>query len=209
MEGNWPWWVAAPALYLVIICLVPLDWVERQVVQERQIYVAHLGGETAVELITVANQRYQRWFEESGVHAAIRNAMIPSDEERQASKGLENLGSATVFPYFESRVDAFHMICYIAILRGSSLVIWWPLLVPMMLAAMNDGYQAWRKKRYTFEYTSPLLHRSAWRTFVYLPAMLWIFLIIPIVISPMVMPMLCGVFAGLAMLFIRNTQKRI
>ncbi|PBU82125.1 DUF4400 domain-containing protein, partial [Escherichia coli] len=145
---------------------------------------------------------------DSGFYEGMYQTLIPSEEERQKSKGMQDMGKGW-FVWVKGRMEAFVNVIYQFYTRLALLAAWAPYMLILFVPAVYDGMMTWRIKRTNFDYASPVLHRYSVRGTMYLMAGLFIAFFIPIALDPVVIPMTmmtCCVLVGLTF---GNLQKRV
>ena len=110
-------YVASVAIFLselAIICLlVPVRVVEGAINEEYAMSVKSLGLEITDKVYEKARKDYESALIESGIYTAVVRHLIPTDEERRNSVGMEDLGTRDGwFPLVQSRINATTTIIY-------------------------------------------------------------------------------------------------
>lgn len=206
-----PWYVVACLLLLelcVILLLVPGNWMQQQILKEASYVESSLGVETRDWIHDKANGWFNRSVMESGIYDEMYRTVIPTEAEKQKSRGMENMGKAW-FVWLESRLIAVLAAFYQFLSRCALFLAWAPYMLLLLIPAIYDGWASWRIKRTNFDYASPVLHRYSVRGASVLLIGLLITFFAPIALTPMLIPvvmMSCCVLLGLAM---GNAQKRI
>lgn len=192
----------------VILLLMPKNITERMILEEYRMLESHLGKDSRTWIEEKAGEWYRTTILDTGFYEGMYQTLIPTEEEKAESKGMESLGSWW-FPMVEGRIEAFTNMIYQFYMRAALILTWLPYVIILLLPAVYDGVMTWKIKRTNFSYASPVLHRYSVRGFVWTLAVLFLLIIAPIAISPAVIPvalMICSVLVGLA---IGNWQKRI
>lgn len=206
-----PFWLVALFLALeavVVLLLVPGDWTDRAIKKERVLVSQIMGQESAEWIQSKADQWYQSSMLDSGFYAAMYHHLIPTEQERRNSRGLETFGGK-VFVWVDDRLEAFGNVVYQFLARSALLFMWAPYLLLILLPAIYDGVMTWQIKRSNFAYASPVIHRYSLRLNGLLAVGLLIAFTAPIALSPIIIPIVmvaCSVLVGLS---ISNLQKRV
>jgi hypothetical protein len=206
-----PLWLVAWLLVievLVILLLVPGDWTDKTIRRESELVEQNLGYEARQWISDTAGDWYKTSVLDSGFYAAMYHTLIPTEEERRKSKGMENMGQAW-FVWVEGRIEAFTNVIYQFYTRLALLSSWAPYLLILFIPAVYDGLMSWKIKRTNFDYASPVVHRYSIRGTFFLSMGLFITFFAPIALNPIVIPavmMCCCVLLGLAF---GNLQKRV
>lgn len=206
-----PLWLVAWLLVievLVILLLIPGDWINKTIQRELELMEKNLGYETRQWISNTAGDWYKTSMLDSGFYDAIYRTLIPTEDERKKSKGMEDMGQIW-FAWVEGRIKSFTNVIYQFYMRLALLYSWAPYLLILFIPAVYDGLMSWKIKRTNFDYASPVVHRYSIRGALFLGVGLFIAFFAPIALNPMVIPvamMLCCVLLGLAL---SNVQKRI
>lgn len=193
---------------LVILLLVPGDWTDRAIKEESKLVEANLGSHTRYWIEDKAESWYQSTMIDSGFYEGVYYTLIPTEEQRLNSRGMEKMG-LWWFQWAEGRIEALGNIVYQFYTRMALLLAWAPYMAILFLPAMYDGMMTWRIKRTNFDYASPVIHRYGVRFIGYLLLGLGIAFFAPIALNPIIIPivmMACCVLVGIAM---GNLQKRV
>ena len=208
---NKPLWLVAWLLVieiLVILLLIPGDWVDKTIQRESELMEKNLGYETRQWINNTAGGWYKTSILDSGFYDAMYHTLIPTEEERKKSKGMENMGQRW-FVWVEGRIEAFTNVIYQFYVRLALLFSWIPYLFILFIPSVYDGLMSWKIKRTNFDYASPVIHRYSIQGIFLLSIGLFIIFFAPIALNPIIIPivmMLCCVLLGLAF---SNLQKRV
>ena len=206
-----PWLLVAWLLVielLAILLLIPGDWTDRAIKRESELVEQSLGVEARDWIQNKASTWFRSSVIDSGFYEGMYQTLIPSEEERQKSKGMQDMGKGW-FVWVKGRMEAFVNVIYQFYTRLALLAAWAPYMLILFVPAVYDGMMTWRIKRTNFDYASPVLHRYSVRGTMYLMAGLFIAFFIPIALDPVVSPMTmmtCCVLVGLTF---GNLQKRV
>lgn len=193
---------------VLVLIFVPGEWtervIEREAVKTRQL----LGAETQRWIHETAQGWYDTTMIDSGVYQAMHRHVIPSPEERAASRGMENLGN-TIFAWAEERLGAMMRVIYQVYSRAAMALLWMPYLLILLIPAIVDGTMRWKIKQTNFDYASPVVSRYGIRGIFVIGQIALIAFVAPLALNPLLLPlgmMLIAVMLGLTM---ANYQKRI
>lgn len=200
-------WLLALEL-VAILLLIPGDLTGRAIERESELVQQSLGREARNWITMKANTWYDASIIESGLYDATYRTLIPSEEEKKRSRGMEHMGGLW-FEWVEGRIDAVSKVIYQFYARLALLANWAPYMLLLLLPAAFDGLMTWRIKRTNFDYASPVIHRYAVRGTVAVMIGLTIAFFVPFALNPSIIPlamMVCCVLLGLAL---GNLQKRV
>lgn len=206
-----PLWVVAWLLVveiLIILLLFPGDWTKKAIEKESELVESSLGSEQRYWIKEQAESLYQSVLIDSGFYAAMHYMLIPTDEQRRNSHGMEKMGELW-FKWVKGRIDALAIVVYQFMIRLALLMSWAPYMLILLLPAIYDGMMTWRIKKTNFDYASPVIHRYGVRLIAYLMLGLGIAFFAPIALNPIIIPivmMICCVLMGIT---IGNLQKRV
>lgn len=192
----------------LVLCFVSPDHANEQIEKESTYIARDLGHETAEAVSNDAHEWYDRWIRANRVEEAVHDFFIPTKEQKARSRGLENLGDP-VFPIVESRIEAFFDMLFWMLRRLSLFLMWLPMMAPILILSLADGWLKRRIKQQTFEYASPFWHKNAFHAAVVASTILITLFFVPYAVDPSFAPCLLaitGILCGLAM---SNIQKRI
>lgn len=192
---------------LVIGLLVPGDWADRVIRQERALMRRQLGEATSQWVLATGNDWYQRWVIDTRADQVVRDFLIPTVEQRTRSEGLENLG-VPWFRWVEGRIDATLVVVQQLMMRMALLMVWLPFAPILVAPAVWDGLMTWKIKKTRFDYASPLVHRYSLMGLGLGIGLLGLSLLSPIPIPPMVLPALIFALALLMGLAVSHLQKK-
>ena len=199
----------------VVLFLVSADYARDGTVKEGAWISEALGDETNREIQRRADAMYEdtviRWELTDWFHRLF----IPSESERDGSRGLEtlgelgDLGSGSVFSVAESRWSAFLDMTYWTMRRIALFTIWLPVWLPAFVIAGVCGWFERAVKKTEFGYTSPVLFANSWRALICALLLLLVSFLCPMPMPPSIVPALLGFMAILVGLCLGNVQKRI
>lgn len=192
----------------VIALLISSEYARESTIEEADWISATLGEQTSLVLQQRADAMYEntvmRWQLDDWFHQLF----IPSESERQNSKGLEALGEKA-FDLAESRWAAFLDMTYWCMRRIALFTIWLPIWLPAFAISAAAGLLERAVKKTDFGYASPFVFSYAWRAVVLCFIVLLMSFLCPVPMPPSVVPALLGVIAVLLGLCFGNVQKRI
>ncbi len=138
-------WLLCLALMLEIIAigvLVPGDWTGGVISKEKQMIQNQLGAQTSYWIGQTSHRWYQSWVVDTQMEQSVRDFLIPTEEQRLRSKGMENMGGFW-FVWVEDRIQAFFDVLYQVFTRFALLMVWLPFALILMLPALWDGLMTW------------------------------------------------------------------
>lgn len=193
---------------VVVLVLVPNEFVKDAIIKEANYVQRSLGTKSQEWIKGKAVTWYQHSIIDSGAYESVYNHLIPSQEQAQNSKGMENMG-VWWFKWVSERLEAIATLIYQFYTRLALLLMWLPYMLVLLLPAIYDGTMTRKIKLTNFDYASPVLHRYSMRaTWIILTGIAVLFLA-PIAIDPIYIPVALMVSCVLIGLAVGNLQKRI
>ncbi|MFC1336960.1 MAG: DUF4400 domain-containing protein [gamma proteobacterium symbiont of Clathrolucina costata] len=200
------WIVAIEAI--IVTVLIPGDWTARVIEQESELLEMRLGAEEH----RWVHDRARSWFNstlmESGVYQTALNHIVPTEEEKARSKGMEEMGGVW-FSWAEGRLQAMANAYYHILARLALLLTWAPYFLILLIPAVFDGITTWRIKRTNYDYSSPLLHQYSTLGIAYVVIGMVALFLAPIVLDPTLIPAAMMIVCVMAGLMVGNLQKRM
>lgn len=193
---------------VIVGVLVPNHWLENSIVSEREMVTDWLGEDTTLSLIESTNKIYKYLFVDTNI-VRYSYGLIPTEEERQRSRGFEEFGRDFFFPYVKSRIDVMWSAIYQSLQRTSLFLMWVPYMLPLFIPAIIDGLSIRNIKKVTYGYTSSVRYHTAYHILVLLLAAVPIYLAIPVAVTPISVLVWACIFSFSAMLMMANLQKKI
>lgn len=204
----WPVvWVIALEI-VVVLLLVPGEFTQQAIDKESNYIERSLGSDSRKWITTTADEWYDRWMIQSGAYEAIHHHMIPTEKERERSRGLQQAGKGW-FGWIEGRIEALGKVVYQMCMRLALVMLWAPYMLLLLIPAVYDGTMSRMISRTNFNYTSPVLHRYSVRGLMFVFGTMITLMLLPIAVDPVIIPvalMFACVLTGVA---VGNLQKRI
>ncbi|KAA1053855.1 hypothetical protein FHW79_006302 [Azospirillum sp. OGB3] len=213
-NATWARWVLWFILgeFVMIAILTPmlgrdaLDWLTRV---ERQWSLAELGLNATLWVETSGFRAYATIFRDTGAERNVYEFFLPTQDLIVESRGLEALGANVYFPMVKAGLDALFGSLQRLFVRLAAVVLWLPTVPLFLVPAVLDGMMSWRRKQYTFDYPSPLVHGYAAAAVKCLLVGLPLALLLPVPIPPLLAPFFFIGVSLLIMVVASHTMKRI
>jgi len=200
------WIIAVEAI--IVTVLIPGDWTQRVIEQESELLEIRLGPEEHRWVHDKARGWFNSTLIDSGYYQIALNHIVPTEEQKSRSTGMEDLGSIW-FKWAEGRLQAIANAYYHILARFALLLTWAPYFLILLVPAVYDGITTWKIKRTNFAYSSPLLHQYSTMGILYVFIGLVALFLAPIVLDPTLIPAAIMVICVMAGLMIGNLQKRV
>jgi hypothetical protein len=209
--ARWLLWLILGEFVLIAV-LTPmlgrdaLDWLT---LVERQWSLAELGLNATLWIEKSGFGAYATIFRDTGVERNVYEFFLPTQDKIVESRGPEALGANLYFPMIKAGLDAVFGSLQRLFVRLAAVVLWLPVVPLFLVPAVLDGMMNWRRKQYTFDYPSPLVHGYAAATAKWLLVGLPMALLLPVPIPPLLAPFFFIAVSLLLMLVASHTMKRI
>lgn len=192
----------------VLLVLVPSDLTQQAIEKETQYVQRSLGPHSQKWINDKATNWYQTSLIDSGVYESVYNHLIPTQAQKDASRGMEKMGGLW-FDWVEGRLEAFGVLIYQFYTRLALLLMWLPYMLVLLIPALYDGAMTRKVKLTNFDYASPILHRYSVRGVWAIATGMSVLFLAPIAIDPIYIPVALMVSCVLMGLAVGNLQKRI
>lgn len=192
----------------VLLVLIPSDLTQRAIEKETQYVQRSLGLHSQKWINDKAANWYQTSLIDSGVYESVYNHLIPTQAQKDASRGMEKMGGLW-FDWVEGRLEAFGVIIYQFYTRLALLLMWLPYMLVLLIPALYDGAMTRKVKLTNFDYASPVVHRYSIRSVWVIATGMSVLFLAPIAIDPIYIPVALMVSCVLMGLAVGNLQKRI
>lgn len=195
---------------MVLFFIYPSDWVHNATEQERLGLLQELGPDTHNFIINNANSMFNRTMIDSGFYQMLHDHVIPNEEQlaRDAETGFAGFGKLW-FDYLESRLESMFRLIYFMMVRYFHLLVWLPYALILLAPAVWDGYQQWRIKCNSFEYTSPTIHSYSFLAIKFMLAASIMVFLLPVALPVFLFPGLLLVIVFLSGITVSHFPKKV
>lgn len=211
MAGSSPTWYkwvmlifAYGALYLIFIGEAYLIKTVEMESQMNRIFFSE-------EVAKKAEDRGTVWFTKAFIDTQIMahtfEPFIPTEEEMANAKGMEGFAQP-VFDWFEGRIRAWWTMVWSTFTRLSTVLLWAPYAIFMIVPWVIDGWVQRERSKHTFEFSSPVKHRYAMMALMTLPLVFFAMLTAPLALNPLVTPAIIFGIGALLYSAVANFMKR-
>ncbi|WP_262966854.1 DUF4400 domain-containing protein [Methylobacter psychrophilus] len=194
---------------ILVASFVSDRWTREIQAAEDRMLVAYIGVEKESEIRETSQKWFDRLFVRTGIKESIYRYFIPTERERQLSKGFEDVGRHDLFPFIQSRLDVLMDTVYQMIKRFIMAWIWLPFFMVTLPPFVVDGLIRRKVSQTNFDYPSPLAHRYSLYVILGAVYLLFMGLTLPFPIPPQSIPVGIFVVAFAMNVLLANTQKRI
>jgi len=194
---------------ILVASFVSDRWTREIQATEDRMLIAYFGVEKESEI----RQKAQHWFDQLFVQTGMRDSVyryfIPTERERQMSKGFEDVGRHDLFPFIQSRLDVLWDTVYQMIKRFVLACVWIPFLAVAIIPFMIDGLIRRKISQTNFDYLSPMAHRYSLYVILAALYLLLMELTLPFPVPPQSLPIGVFIVVWALNIFFANTQKRV
>lgn len=194
---------------ILVASFVSDRWSREIQITEDRMLVAYFGLAKELEIRHTAQEWFDVLFVRTGVRQSIYSYFIPTEHERQMSKGFEDVGRNDLFPFIQSRLDVLWDTVYQMIKRLVMACVWLPFLAITLFPFSIDGLIRRKISQTNFDYPSPMAHRYSIYTTLGTLYLVLVGLTLPFPVPPESLPIGVFVIAWSINVLLANTQKRI
>ena len=194
---------------ILVASFVSDRWTREIQAAEDQMLIAYFGVKKDTEIRQTSQKWFDRLFVKTGIRESIYRYFIPTERERQLSKGFEEVGRHDLFPFIQSRLDVLMDTLYQMIKRFIMAWVWLPFLAVTLIPFALDGLIRRKISQTNFDYPSPLAHRYSLYVILGAVYLLFMGLTLPFPVPPQSIPMGIFVVAFALNVLLANTQKRV
>ena len=194
---------------ILVASFVSDRWTREIQTTEDKMLIAYFGVEKDAEIRVTSQKWFDRLFVRTGIRESIYHYFIPTERERQLSKGFEEVGRYDLFPFIQSRLDVLWDTVYQMIKRLIMARVWLPFLAVTLVPFAIDGLIRRKISQTNFDYPSPMAHRYSLYLILGALYLLLVSLTLPFPIPPQAVPVGVLVAAYAVNVLLANTQKRV
>lgn len=194
---------------ILVAGFVSDEWARNiQAVEDNRL-IAYIGVEKEAEIRRISQQGFDRLFVKTGIRSNVYRYFIPTERERQLSKGFEEVGRHDLFPFIQSRLDVLWDTLYQMIKRFIMAWVRLPFLAVTLLPFAIDGLIRRKVSQTNFDYPSPMAHRYSLYVMLGAVYLLLMGLTLPFPVPPQAIPVGMFIVALALNMLLANTQKRV
>ncbi len=194
---------------ILVASFVSDRWTREIQTTEDQMLSAYFGVEKDAEIRQTSQKWFDRLFVKTGIRENVYHYFIPTERERQLSKGFEEVGRYDLFPFIQSRLDVLWDTLYQMIKRLIMAWVWLPFLMVTLLPFAIDGLIRRKISQTNFDYPSPMAHRYSLYVILGAVYLLFMGLTLPFPVPPQSIPVGIFIVAIALNVIFANTQKRV
>ncbi len=194
---------------ILVASFVSDRWTREIQTTEDQMLSAYFGIEKDAEIRQTSQKWFDRLFVKTGIRENVYHYFIPTERERQLSKGFEEVGRYDLFPFIQSRLDVLWDTLYQMIKRLIMAWVWLPFLMVTLVPFAIDGLIRRKISQTNFDYPSPMAHRYSLYVILGAVYLLFMGLTLPFPVPPQSIPVGIFIVAIALNVIFANTQKRV
>ena len=122
---------------------------------EDQMLIAYFDVKKKAEIRQTSQKWVDRLFVRTGIRESVYRYFIPTERERQLSKGFEDVRRHDLFPFIQSRLDVLWDTLNQMIKRFIMAWVWLPFLAVTLVPFAIDGLLRRKVSQTNFNYPSP------------------------------------------------------
>jgi Domain of unknown function (DUF4400) len=194
---------------ILVASFVSDRWTRELQHAEDRMMIGYFGADKESQISHTAQRWFDRLFVSTGIRESVFRYFIPTERERQMSKGFEDVGRNDLFPFIESRLNVLWDTIFQMIKRLTTVCIWLPYLAAALLPFAVDGLVRRKISQTNFDYPSPMAHRYSLYLILGALYLLLVSLTLPFPIPPQAVPIGVFIVAYAVNVLLANTQKRV
>lgn len=194
---------------VLVAALISEQWTRSIQATEERMLLDYFGAEKATELRKTAMDGFEALFVRTGIRDSVYGYFIPTEGERQRSRGFEDVGRYDLFPFLQGRLDVLFESLYQMIHRAVVTAAWLPFLGVAVVPFAIDGLVRRKIRQTNFAYSSPVAHRYSLYVILGIAYLLLVVWTLPVPVPPQSIPIGLFVVACALNVLLANTQKRI
>ena len=168
----------------------------------------NLGVETLKKVDGISSKIFNTIFIDSGAYAGIWHTFIPTEQEKEDSEGLENLGSG-LFNFMDDKLLVVGFLLFQTIHRLTLFGLWMPSFIILIALSFYTGLIFRKIKQGNFSFASPTMHRMCIKLILIIFTILPLLLMFPFPLSPYLYSYLYLAIAFMIMVIVANIAKRV
>ena len=193
---------------LLTVLIISPEFIRKELAEEQQHVANVLGARVEHNLREESADVFRKALVDTGVVSASYDTLIPTEDQRRRSVGMEELGSTT-FVWLGERLKALWNSVYQMFYRFSVLWAWAPAILPLAIPAVVDGLSIREIKKMSYGYASPVRYHAMTHVLVFLVMGIPIYIAFPFAVTPLVIPIWAVLVCLALMVFTANVQKRL
>lgn len=178
----------------------------RRVLRELDLIETVLGKNETAALTRSASDVYNELFVATGLIETTQKALV-SKAEQKTSEGIFGMSTTKLSDATNDYILGLSALCFASLVRILIFGTWLPYIAPFFIAVIADGYVRRQIKMVSFGYTSPVLYSLALHSMIVMVFLPILYLIVPVPLSPILIPFWALFAAVPVMTMISNTQR--
>ncbi|TXI03148.1 MAG: DUF4400 domain-containing protein [Rhizobium sp.] len=170
--------------------------------RERLTAIDQIGADSEQSVRNAANGIFKKTIVESGLQkAAYETTGITTNPDSEDSPTTQV--SMFAVHTLQTAFGAYYLMLY----RIASMSAWYPLLLPLLLAAMLDGFVYWKVTQWRFSFASPAIHKFGLTSTTTILLVALVALFLPLPLTPFFAPTIVISLSVSTWMLISNMPK--
>ena len=186
--------------------LLTRNYILDEINQEIKMTANFLGESAADAYQESANKTFKYLFVDTSLVEHSYKLWIPDKTVNQY--GLEGMGQRG-FDEAESKINNMWDIVFKGVLRCTLFFSWVPFFLPLFIPAIINGLMERQVKKLNYGYASPVRFTAAYSFILSSGVIIPVYLIFPIAINPIVIPIWLALCTLSFLVMFSNLQKMI
>lgn len=191
---------------IFVILIAQANWVKGELDAERDSISKYFGEGTAQIVEGRTEIFFNDWFIETGAVENTYSFLLFN--ESLLRKIISKLAPGALV-WLKERVEAFWWLIYQSVFRAFMAVYWLPYLLPLFAAGVLDGLMQRKIKKVDFEYANTVHYHIAWNIITALMIVPVLYLLLPISVHPLIIPIWSVSLAAAMALLSSSLQHRL
>lgn len=193
---------------LLLLIFSTAERISHVMAQEGVTIEDSLGVDTLRKVDGISSEVFNTIFIDNGVYAGIWHTFIPTEQEKEDSEGLENLG-AGLFKFLDDKLTVIGFLLFQTIHRITLFCLWLPSFLILIALSFYTGLIFRKIKQGNFSFASPTMHRMCIKLILIIFTILPLLLMFPLPLSPYLYSYLYIAIAFMIMVIVANIAKRV
>lgn len=189
----------------LVLMVAPTPQIQAFLTRQQSWTSANLGTQAAGEIQHLG----ARWYKDVFIRTTLIHRVMQWDDSRRHHILPTSQTAARIAARGHQSLMAMWWFFYAAFYRFALIAVWIPYFIPVLAAALYDGWIRRRISKWRFEFSSPMRHRYASRGAGSIAMMALGVPLLPIPIPPLVIPVFLAGLAVAVRFWMASVQKRI
>ncbi|MHB8252340.1 MAG: DUF4400 domain-containing protein [Acidiferrobacter sp.] len=189
----------------VVLMVAPTPQIQTFLTRQQAWTSANLGTQAAGEIQHLG----ARWYKDVLIRTKFIHSVMRWDDSHRYHVLPTSQTAARIAARGHKSLIALWWFLYVAFYRFAMIGVWIPYFIPVLAAALYDGWIRRRIAKWRFEFSSPMRHWYASRGTGSIALVALAVPLLPIPIPPLVIPVFLAGLAVAVRFWMASVQKRI